>query len=402
MSKATAKTVWDTLTSSIKDDNLTIAFLREYPIGAEPFGYMNSTDLCNKMVNDWRTFIERASRVEQKKGYFKRCANLLALQIVEQRGPAELLALLLSEFNVDPQLKDTCGRKMLGTALFSHITENAMQIIVAFCKNNANRFGKCSLFATSMIFNIISVKAHLYFDPISGDHVNSTAFLLKIILDTDASLFNHVVHHTTGLRHDIWCLAASNGSLEVMEMILAHFAKHKIPIDMNLTTYIDDQPLLCVTQRGMFTEAGVPCVPCDRKCDCFNCNMPIIKLLVANGANPYMSTTLATQNRWRGAHWVKVDGLSLCPFGRAQLGIAMFKRVLSHRAMVIWAMPDHFPPDVVALICKFIGIGKTSMADPKNPWVPSMPIRTDDVDSMWFGCYVLVDRHRDELKALRV
>ena len=416
MRTSTVKSAWHTFTTSITDDNDLIRCLRLDPTRQATLECMDYAALCTKMEHDWRTFISQAERVEQKKGYVKRCANTLALQIVDEKGPATLLTLLLSEFKVDANLKDTLGTYMFTTTLRSGITDNAMVLINGYGKNKDNRFRKDMQWAKFCIFKILSLNAHRHFDPISGTYVDSTAFLLKAIFNAGASLYNTFTHledspvDTDG--YTVWCHVAHTGNMEAMKLLLAHSAEHKVHIDMN-TKHRTNFNQYCrhayfsmlqfVTQKGAFTEAGVPCVPCERNCGYRNCNMPMVKLSVANGVNPYISES---DGMWYS--WIHTGGvsqgrmhLSLCPEGRAQLGMAMYERVQSSRALVIWAMRGRFPSDVVALICTCAGIGETRMADTKAPWVASMPIRTDDVDSMWFGSYVLIDKRINELKVMR-
>ena len=95
------------------------------------------------------------------------------------------------------------------------------------------------------------------------------------------------------------------------------------------------------------------------------------------------------------------DSWALKYFELAHMGMAMYERVQSSRALVIWALQGRFPMDMVALICKFAGIGEKLVADIKTPWIASMPIRTDDEESMWFGCYDFIDDRIKQLKAAR-
>jgi len=411
----TVNTAWLTLTSSITDDNDIIRCLRIDPARQTMLG-CDYTTMCIKMENDWRTFIQRAARVEQKKGYTKRCANALALQIVDEHGPATLLALLLSEFNVNANLKDTLGTYILTTALRSQITDNAMVLLIGCGKNKANRFCNDTQLAKSMIMDTVSLRSHRHFDPITGTHVDSTAFLLKTMLDAGASLhntFTNVEDGGTPMDEDgltIWCNVAHTGNTEVMKLLIGHSVEHNVHIDMNtmhdmettrngrkgLRVYGDRliTPLLFVTQNGASTEVGMPCVSCARDCSYTNCNMPMIKMLIANGANPHICVSV-TWDVYVDPTKVK---LSLCPEGRAQLGMAMYERVQSSRALVIWAMQGRFPSEVVALICTCAGIGEKRVADPNTPWIATMPVRTQCADSTWFGYYCGIDEMIQERK----
>lgn len=421
MRTSTVKTAWATFTESVTDDNDIIRCLRHHPERLDAMGGMDEPALSAKMENEWRTFLERTKRVEQKTGYIKRCANALALKIADEEGPATMLALLLSEFKVDANIKDTRGTYIFDTALRTGVTSNAMALLVGCGKNKVKGLEKDAKWAKSTILDTVSLPAKRYFDPISGVHVNSTAFLLKNLLDAGTSLYEteddgtpvHSESPTDYEGWNVWCHAAYTGNMEVMALLLAHSAEHKVHVDMNTThmcghdmrwNYGDRSitPLLLVSRIGAFTEAGVSCAPCARGCFCTNCNMPIIKMLLANGANPHITALHHELNPFTAVYSnpVRTD-LSLCPDGRAQMGMAMYERVQSSRAMVIWAMQGRLPKDLVAFICTCAGIGAKMVVDAETPWIPTMPARTTVETSRWFGYYRMIDERIEEMRVLR-
>lgn len=245
MPTATAKTAWLTLTNSVTDANTVIRCLRDDPTRLVELGGVDSTALCIQMEHEWRTFLERAGRVEQRKGYIQRCANALALQIVEEQGPATMLALLVSEFKVSANLKDTLGTKIFSRAVKTKVMDNMMVLLVGCGKNKVTWSYKDPAWARSTILDAVAIPAHRHFDPISGTHVDSTAFLLKAILDTGAShycictqedgtlLYTNPSTDYSGLN--VWGLAAITGNTEVLTLLLAHSAKNKVHVDMNTT-----------------------------------------------------------------------------------------------------------------------------------------------------------------------
>jgi hypothetical protein len=215
------------------------------------------------------------------------------------------------------------------------------------------------------------------------------------------------------------CYAAQNGNVNIMEILLAQAKKQNFTIDFNAqhSTYVSRfnrsvnvTPMAFVSNHGFIddTDNVLATHGHSNRCGCANCNMDMIILMIDHGANPYMSMTdgIHRPGFYNDEFPIEVarnpivPDLHLCHIGSAQLGMAMYERVFTSKKLVSYAMRG-LPNDAAALVCKFAGIGEKRVLDLKTPWIPTMPIRTDDQKSMWFGAYDLIDKRVKQLKDAR-
>ncbi|KAJ1470472.1 hypothetical protein T484DRAFT_1753823 [Baffinella frigidus] len=373
----------------------------------------DDTSLSAKLWTDWRTFLERAGRVTQNKGYIKKRANAFCHNLVHEKGPASLVTLLLSEFKVGANIKDSRGASMFVVALQLGLFETAYALLVGSGSNKVTLAtldmdvpmqSPCITMATAM-----PAQRHFHQHDgqrrTSADGSNSTTFLVKTLLELGASLYKHPNARFGDDYWSKWCdsdrrgwneiaHAVSNGDIETVQLLLTHAKTNNISIDMNrryrsgppdprCTWRIDRQltPLLLVTRYDAFDQTV-----CTEKCGFTHCNMPMIRLLIANGANPHIEP--------RGN-----QHLDLCLDARAQLGLEMHERVQRYRGLVILSLQKarqlhgetSFPDEVLALICKFAGIGEDYISDSNTPWMPTLPKRSHDPLCHWYGTYAAVD-----------
>ena len=129
----------------------------------------------------------------------------------------------------------------------------------------------------------------------------------------------------------------------------------------------------------------------------------MVKWLIEKGANPYTSHGLN--------HLIMTDETvhspfgAMCPSSMAVAGLSMYHRSMKWKITVLGCLGPKFNgkmADVVPLILKFAGIGESKVADPKTPWIPSMPVRTIVPNSRyWGGCYSMIDAEIERKTEIR-
>jgi hypothetical protein len=414
MPSSTCATSWKTFTSNATKNHKLLKNIRTDPAKMALYGHPGFTEVSAKIEQDWRAFIAQAERVNQAKGYLKGRANLFALQLVDEYGPADLLRILITEFDVNTNLKDNKGTFMLETAVRRNVTENALVLVRGVGRN---KFRSYELgYQMNLPCLAIRFKTTCVYDQISRTYTDSTADLVKAMLENGAT-----VHTRTNLVDlpSVWCYAAQNGNSDTMRLLLAQAQKQNTAVDFNAqhreyvaryNRVVQVTPLAFVSNPGFLDDVDdvLAIKTHSNLCGCANCNMDMIITMIENGANPYMSMTDGIYRPgYDGDGYLDevarnpiVGDLHLCRIGSAQLGMAMYERVFTSKKLVSYAMRG-LPADAAALVCKFAGIGAKNVADTKTPWMPAMPIRTDDVNSMWFGSYDLIDERVTALKAAR-
>ncbi len=135
MPSSTCATSWKTFTSNATKNHKLLENIRTDPAKMALYGHPGFTEVSVKIEQDWRAFIAQAERVNQAKGYLKGRANLFALQLVDEYGPADLLRILITEFDVNTNLKDNKGTFMLETAVRRNVTENALVLVRGVGRN---------------------------------------------------------------------------------------------------------------------------------------------------------------------------------------------------------------------------------------------------------------------------
>ncbi|KAJ1470466.1 hypothetical protein T484DRAFT_1753817 [Baffinella frigidus] len=377
--------------------------------------------LAGTLEKNWRSFIALDGVGLMKKGYAKRCANSFAMMLVNEKGPSTLLALLLSEFNVNANCKDSTGTTLLTKAFDQGDASNIKTLMVGCGTNKAliDDFKSIDLtlcknrYSTrSNILSAVAMPTGRCFDETTGTYVDSTTSVVSDLLDRGATLYNNFIVDHFNNGWSTWCYVAHYGNVETMKLLLqthknnshvVHMnAKHNIAKD--LMYIVSMPPMLFTTKNLTTTAADTTCKPCQWDCNASNCNMPMIKMFIDNGANPHICAYA------RRYYAVDLTGtrpdtrkvyLSLCTKGRGLLGLVMYERVQRHRHLVTLTLQRakqhtrpgsrQFPDEVLALICQHAGIGEAGISDTKTPWVPTMPVRTQDKESCWYGAYTEID-----------
>ena len=169
---------------------------------------------------------------------------------------------------------------------------------------------------------------------------------------------------------------------------------HDIYITSSIRLIISNKtPLLFVERKPGLHSCKNP------DCIAKNCDMPMVALLVEQGANPYIYSQKEAYGN--GHHLSLSSHIDLCEAGRALLGLQMYERVKRHRILVVLALQKArqlqghgsflFPEEVLTMISKHAGIGEQIIMDAKTPWIPTMPQRTSDPLCQWYGAYTMVD-----------
>jgi hypothetical protein len=367
-----------------------------------------------KLEKDWREFLRvNTEHGHPAKGDQKRMANKLATMIVEKRGPAKFLLLLLSpEFKVSANLKDSKKITLLEKAFAAEISWNIHVLLTGFKQNQAkvddygrhdsplpafhreNWFDKpgCILTAVSMDRGGNA----MHFDTITKKEVDSTTSIVKSLLDRGAHMYCHDIAERDKDGRSVWShVAERKCHISVMQLLLQSVPVEEHVLHMNERhTLVEREvrnPRQMFTPLGFVKKSGFPenRVTCSLNCTRRHCDIPKIKLFIDNGANPHMCGEYQVMENNR--YVVRQVKLELCAGSWAQLGLAMFERVVRHRCLVTLSLQrarkksdekillnTDWPPEVLRLICKMAGIGKQRMSDPTTPWIPTLPKRIKD------------------------
>ncbi|KAJ1467437.1 hypothetical protein T484DRAFT_1755853 [Baffinella frigidus] len=387
-----------------------------------------------KLEADWREFLVVSEQVvdQYRKGHMKRCANAMAIMVIDELGPPPFLALLLSEFKVSANLKDSKRRTLLEKAFESNQAWYVEVLVTGHKKNKAclDDYGRINtkpfippVYKQSYpgkkgcLLSAVSMKADRHFDTLEGAEVDSISFVVKTLLGNGASLYYYdnaertFDAETAYKGWSTWCHVAKNGNVDTMKSLLKTGTKTTHAEHMNDTYTVTKNteycpmhthgmtPLLFVQRHDNLHGGGVRGGACPTgKCRADNCNMPMVALFVENGANPHMCALKDDFDD--GMRVVRPVHIDLCEGGRALLGLLMYERVQRHRVLVILSFQKarqpqgyskSFPEEILKIICKLAGIGTPGMNDAKIPWVPTMPTRTQDPLCYWYGAYTEVD-----------
>ncbi|KAJ1469272.1 hypothetical protein T484DRAFT_1852284 [Baffinella frigidus] len=251
------------------------------------------------------------------KGYIKRCANSLAMMLGMKQGPCSLIVLLLSEFNVNANCKDSSGVTLLTKAFQTGNVCNIQTLLVGTGTNFAviDAFNWYDMTVDknrdlkSNILSAVAMPTGRHFNKTTGKYSDRTTFVVGALLDRGATLYNNYQVDRADNGWSARCYVAHYGNTETMKLLLqttpacnrkqypahSHTSNNHVDhmnkqysIAEDMMFIVSMTPMLFITQNVTTTADGVTCQPCQWNCNALNCNMPMIKMFIDNGANPHI------------------------------------------------------------------------------------------------------------------
>jgi hypothetical protein len=402
--------------------------------------FWNIYDRFNNVIHEERTKIDGPVSKkrplvidvdEENKLLVSSRASRLAMQLVTHSGPTFFLEKLIAEFDADCNTKNKTGCSILMMALWKRDVSNMMVLLDGDGLRNMADPSMQSILQPAWSYTTplhvamyvpiakLATKTtpatppEFMIHPVDNEVCNVAIVMVKHLLGMGANQFDSVKKQmgvscgqiTDCNGHSIASLAADSGSVLLLEIFYQDAVQKGRYFDINQgarpdytrkrmeTCYCVDYgpklPLLCVgavdSSKSRFNKT---CNFYNSSLHCKNgsCNGDMFKWLIEKGANPH--TGLEVGNFMMHDTTSSPFG-SMCLWSKAVAGLSMYHRSVEWKITVLRCLGPKFmgkEGDVVPLILKFAGIGESYMADAKTPWIPSMPVRTADRNSWFWGC----------------
>lgn len=398
------------------------------------------TAIACKVEQDWRSWVASA---KPTKAVAMKNAKTLATWVVNMQGPPSILLMLLSEWEVPADFTMHGNATLLFRAIAKNDPGSIDILLDGHGDNKASPTTTRQLSTQEAFKNPLLMAMRMtpsvHYDDATHAVVDRTGYVVRKLLHAGANFIASDPEEEDLIGQQIVQELAACGNVEVAEMLIENAGVDISRIDFNMTynriSYAtrfdvahqaswqtveqDATPLLCVRKHATTMPDGTHAAACehiytDGPCVAKNCNMGLVKLLVANGANP-LSEGILHREQFPGGTGIHLE---LCYHATTELVLAMYKRAYAARVFCCCVLQRaidkknstggvkketgvatrrsvSFPPEVLQLIIKFAGIGETVVSDPNTPWVPSMAPRCTGthhpVSDPWANEYVLVD-----------
>jgi hypothetical protein len=387
--------------------------------------------IAARIKNSWHSWLARPDTSVRKRT--KAQANAMAGLIVKGNGPTDILYELLSpKFDVNPEIATT----QMDTLLFMSIKNVNVPHIMTLLHWNADvttvhlpsNEGECR----NALTWALRMPTGRWFDQDANIEVDRTLYVVERLLAKGATL--RTLSHRNKFEIEVVMRAiAECGNPEVARLILQSSAadlrkpifdaRHihdyeSTRVDRNGVVHKTHQierklsVLQAVRQRDVVSADNSVTKACDHvysdgPCRRRNCNLAMIKMFIANGANPLH------EGHTLGPQWAEIPvALDLCDNAKVELCTFMYERARDTR--IYWSYvlqrafnkdknrnARSFPTDVLQLIIgKHAGIGAIFFADKNTPWIPIMLPRQTEPGSTWHNAYTAVDRQIKMSKAV--